>query len=119
MNNFSFPRELRLFTPTHFTFVFQRAQKVGNSKITILSRFNMLGYPRLGLTIAKKHVKHSHERNRIKRIIRESFRLLQHELPAMDFIVIAKKGIINLNNRAITEILSKLWLHYCRLKNSL
>ncbi|MFB6435046.1 MAG: ribonuclease P protein component [Candidatus Malihini olakiniferum] len=115
MVNLHFSRELRLLTPCHFTFVFQQPQRVGTPQITILGRLNLLGHPRIGLTIAKKHVKRAHERNRIKRLTRESFRLHQHTLPAMDFIVIAKKGVADLDNRALTEILKKLWQRHCRL----
>lgn len=46
---------------------------------------------------------------------RESFRLRQHELPAMDFVVVAKKGVADLDNRALSEALEKLWRRHCRL----
>ena len=115
MVKLAFPRELRLLTPTHFTFVFQQPQRAGTPQITILGRLNALGHPRIGLTVAKKHVKRAHERNRIKRLTRESFRLLQHELPAMDFVVVAKKGIADLDNRMLAEALEKLWRRHCRL----
>ncbi|KEY56559.1 ribonuclease P protein component [Serratia sp. DD3] len=104
-----------MLTPTHFTFVFQQPQRAGTPQITILGRQNLLGHPRIGLTVAKKHVKRAHERNRIKRLTRESFRLRQHQLPAMDFVVVAKKGIAELDNRALTEVLEKLWRRHCRL----
>jgi ribonuclease P protein component len=110
----AFPRELRLLTPSHFTFVFQQPSRAGTPHITILGRLNTLGFPRVGLTVAKKHVKRAHERNRIKRLTRESFRLHQHKLPSMDFVVIAKKGIAELDNRALTEALEKLWRRHCR-----
>ncbi len=70
---------------------------------------NSLGHPRIGLTVAKKNVRRAHERNRIKRLTRESFRLRQHELPAMDFVVVTKKGVADLDNRALSEALEKLW----------
>jgi len=104
-----------LLTPTHFTFVFQQPQRAGMPQITILGRLNQLGHPRIGLTVAKKNVKRAHERNRIKRLTRESFRLRQHELPAMDFVVVAKKGVAELDNRALAEALEKLWRRHCRL----
>lgn len=104
-----------MLTPTHFTFVFQQPQRAGSPQITILGRLNSLGHPRVGLTVAKKHVKRAHERNRIKRLTRESFRLRQHELPAMDFVVVAKKGVGNLDNRTLMETLEKLWRRHCRL----
>ncbi|ACR71045.1 ribonuclease P protein component [Edwardsiella ictaluri] len=114
MVKLSFPRELRLLTPNHFNFVFQQPQRAGTPQLTILGRMNSLGYPRIGLTVAKKHVKRAHERNRIKRLTRESFRLRQHSLPAMDFVVIVKKGVQELDNRALTEMLEKLWRRHCR-----
>ncbi|GKX53436.1 ribonuclease P protein component [Budvicia aquatica] len=111
----AFPRELRLLTPSTFTFVFQQPQRAGVPQITILGRSNTLGHPRIGLTVAKKFVKRAHERNRIKRLTRESFRLHQHDLPSMDFVVIAKKGIADLDNHTLTEALDKLWRRHCRL----
>ncbi|WP_029685267.1 ribonuclease P protein component [Tatumella saanichensis] len=115
MGKLAFPRELRLLTPNHFTFVFQQPQRAGTPQLTILGRQNSLGHPRIGLTVAKKHVKRAHERNRIKRLTRESFRLRQHELPAMDFVIVAKKGIAELDNQTLTEVLEKLWRRHCRL----
>ncbi|SQK77519.1 Ribonuclease P protein component [Tatumella ptyseos] len=104
-----------MLTPNHFTFVFQQPQRAGTPQLTILGRQNSLGHPRIGLTVAKKHVKRAHERNRIKRLTRESFRLRQHELPAMDFVIVAKKGIAELDNHTLTEVLEKLWRRHCRL----
>ena len=104
-----------MLTPSQFTFVFQQPQRAGTPQITILGRLNSLGHPRIGLTVAKKNVRRAHERNRIKRLTRESFRLRQHELPAMDFVVVAKKGVADLDNRALSEALEKLWRRHCRL----
>ncbi|MCW7548338.1 ribonuclease P protein component [Photorhabdus luminescens] len=115
MVTLAFPRELRLLTPKHFTYVFQQPQRASSPEITILGRLNELGHPRIGLTIAKKNVKRAHERNRIKRLARESFRLNQHKLPPMDFVVLVKKGVAELDNRALTEALDKLWRRHCRL----
>ena len=88
-----------MLTPSHFTFVFQQPQRAGTPQITILGRLNSLGHPRIGLTVAKKNVKRAHERNRIKRLTRESFRLRQHELPPMDFVVVAKRGVADLSRK--------------------
>lgn len=107
-----------MLTPKHFTFVFQQTQRAGALHVTILGRLNTRGHPRIGITVAKKHVKWAHERNRIKRLTRESFRLHQHTLPAMDFVVIAKKGVADLNNHALTEALDKLWHRHCRQSQS-
>jgi len=43
--------------------------------------------PRLGLVVGKKLLKRAVDRNRLKRIIREQFRLRRSRLPAFDLIV--------------------------------
>lgn len=111
----TFTRELRLLTPGDFSFVFNQPLRAASPFITILARPNNLKNPRMGLTVAKRYVKRAHDRNRIKRLIRESFRLQQHKLPTMDFVVIVKNGAINLDNRTLTETLEKLWHRQCRL----
>ncbi|MDK3009119.1 ribonuclease P protein component [Providencia rettgeri] len=115
MVTLAFTRELRLLTPRHFDNVFKQPQRASSPEITILGRLNELGHPRIGLTIAKKNVKRAHERNRIKRLAREYFRLHQHELPSMDFVVLVRKGVANLDNQQITESLDKLWRRHRRL----
>lgn len=112
MVKLAFPRELRLLTPNHFTFVFQQPQRVGTLQVTILGRLNTLGRPRVGLAVSKKYVRRAHARNRIKRLTRESFRLHQYALPAMDFVVIAKKNMVDLDNHTLMEMLEKLWCRY-------
>lgn len=104
-----------MLTPSQFTFVFQQPQRAGTPQITILGRLNSLGHPRIGLTVAKKNVRRAHERNRIKRLTRESFRLRQHELPAMDFVVVAKKGLPTSITVLSRKRWKKLWRRHCRL----
>ena len=106
-NNFS--RELRLLTPTHFEFVFSNAIPSVSPTLTLLARLNTSDNPRLGITIAKKRVKHAHDRNRLKRIIRESFRLQRHSFPNIDIVVVGKSGLDKLSNQELFSLLSKLW----------
>ncbi|WP_412971094.1 ribonuclease P protein component [Glaciecola sp. MF2-115] len=107
--NNSFPRESRLLTPKNFSFVFDQAIPAVSNHITILARHNELETARLGITVPKKKVKNATDRNKIKRIIRESFRLQRHQLPNVDIIVIAKQGIGQMDNQALTIQLEKLW----------
>lgn len=104
-----------MLTPEHFKYVFQQPSRASSSEITILARQNNLEHPRLGLTVAKKHLKRAHDRNRIKRLCRESFRLAQHDLPNYDFVIVAKQGIGALNNRTLWQTLDKLWQRHIRL----
>lgn len=106
-NNFS--RELRLLTPTHFEYVFNNAIPAVSPQLTLLARFNESDNPRLGITLSKKRVKYAHDRNRLKRIIRESFRLQRHSFPNIDIVVVGKSGLDKLSNQELFSLLNKLW----------
>jgi ribonuclease P protein component len=104
-----FSRELRLLTPTHFEYVFNNAIPSVSPQLTLLARYNNSDNPRLGITLAKKRVKHAHDRNRLKRVIRESFRLQRQSFPNIDIVVVGKTGLDKLSNQELFSLLSKLW----------
>jgi ribonuclease P protein component len=51
------------------------------------------GLPRLGILVSKKHAARAVERNRIKRCIREAFRLEQEALGPIDLLIRPPYGI--------------------------
>ncbi len=58
--------------------------------LTVYGLPNGLGYPRLGMSVGRK-VGNAVRRNRIRRLIRESFRLMQHDLPeGYDLVVVVR-----------------------------
>ena len=75
----------------------------------MLVRANHQTKSRLGLVLARKKVRHAVERNRIKRLVRHSFRLSQYDLPAVDIVFIARQGIDDLTNPDLLKVLSKAW----------
>ncbi|OUS26651.1 ribonuclease P protein component [Thalassotalea sp. 42_200_T64] len=109
MGNYEFNRESRLLTPGHFKQVFDNPSRYGSSHFTILITSNSDKNNRLGMAIAKKRVKLAVQRNRVKRLVRESFRLNQHKLPAVDLVVMVKSGIDQLDNEVINQQLEKIW----------
>lgn len=109
MGNTQYSRELRLLTPSHFENVFKDAIPSVSPSMTILGRHNDFNHPRLGITVSKKNVRKAHDRNRVKRLIRESFRLNQHKLPHADIVVVVKKGLDKQTNEQIFVLLEKLW----------
>lgn len=119
VNKQTFPRELRLLAPVQFKAVFEQPLRASTPQLTLLSRANTLDYPRLGLTVAKKHLKRAHDRNRIKRIVRESFRLKRHALPSHDFVFVAKGGLQGIDNQTLFTMLEKLWQRHIRLSRQL
>jgi len=109
MVTYQFNRELRLLTPDHFQTVFSKPIRFHSQHFTILIRSNSIENNRIGFAIAKKRIKLAVQRNRVKRIVRESFRLKQHNLPMIDIVVMAKSGIEQLDNKTISQQIEKIW----------
>lgn len=112
-----FGREKRLLTPRHFKAVFDSPTgKAPGKHVLLLARDNGLDHPRLGLVIGKKSVKLSVQRNRLKRLIRDSFRLNQDALAGWDIVVVARKGLGELDNPELTHQFGKLWKRLARTR---
>jgi ribonuclease P protein component len=70
---------------------------------------NELGTARIGMAVGVRAVGGAVTRNRVRRLIRESFRLRRQELPAVDIFVIAKTGVRIATNRQIFASLERMW----------
>ena len=64
---------------------------------------------RLGLVVSKKNISKAVKRNRVKRLIRESFRKNKSQTPNLDVVVLIRKGIDVLPNVIISSKLNSLW----------
>ncbi|TVP55925.1 MAG: ribonuclease P protein component [Halomonadaceae bacterium] len=105
-----FPRSARLLTPAHYRQVFDQVEiRAGNRHLLILARPSATERPRIGLIIAKRHVRKAVQRNRIKRLLRESFRHRQATLPPLDLVVLARPGLGQVDNQTLNEMLEQLW----------
>ena len=105
MNKFDKTR--RLQTKTEYNCVFSQANKTVTEELILLHRKNGLEHARIGLALSKKKIAKAHERNRVKRLLRESFR--QQRLPAVDVIFLAKRNTTEQTNVAINNQLSQTW----------
>ncbi|NIB39493.1 ribonuclease P protein component [Pseudomaricurvus alkylphenolicus] len=106
----TFPKSLRLLNASDFQSVFDDAPvRAPHPQVLILSRPNEKSYPRLGLVIAKKNIRLAVQRNRIKRILRETFRQHQDQLGGLDAIVLARRGLDELSNPELHKLLNKQW----------
>jgi ribonuclease P protein component len=105
MNTFS--KSKRLLEKKDYDLVFSQSNKLANSEFIILYCKNDSGHARLGLAISKKMVSKAHDRNRLKRIVRETFRTTN--LPEIDIVVLAKRGVATIPNSILIPNLHKSW----------
>ncbi len=76
---------------------------------TVLYRPNGSDKPRLGLAIGKKHCRLSTSRNRLKRIVRESFRQRRDDIGGVDIVVLNQPAATRANNKALFDSLCTHW----------
>ncbi|MEZ5541161.1 MAG: ribonuclease P protein component [Pseudomonadota bacterium] len=105
-----FSRRVRLTEPADYQRVFKQCQyKAANRWLTLLATANTLEHPRLGLAISRKVARHAVTRNRIKRVVRESFRHRQTELGALDIVVLGRDDVASQTTRTLATALDRLW----------
>jgi ribonuclease P protein component len=104
-----FRRSFRLKKRREFERVYRNGKKYWNKTFVVYILPNKTNITRLGLTVSKK-VGNSVKRNRVKRLIRESFRLSQEQiLPGYDIVVIAQPRAYSLKYKQLqSELLSLL-----------
>jgi putative membrane protein insertion efficiency factor len=108
-----FPRRARLTGRNAFAGVFAQPIKSSDRYFTVLARANVLGYPRLGLAISRKVAKSAVARNRIKRIVRESFR---HHQPSAGWTGLCGDGQrLAWRSRSSVVLFTALQRHWRRL----
>jgi ribonuclease P protein component len=105
----TFPAQLRVRRKADFDTAYRVGRRFGDNLLSMTVRPNTAGVPRLGLAIAARTVGNSVARNRLRRLIRESFRLVQRELPQVDVIVGARAGVRVATAPRVRESLASLW----------
>ena len=100
---------MRLLSARDYERVFQQAQKSSGKALTVLARPSGRATARLGLAIPRKQIRRAVERNRIKRLIRESFRRHQDLLSGLDVVVIGRSGLASENNQKVFACLESHW----------
>lgn len=115
MIQFGYPREVRLVSAGEYRRVFEQAQfRAPHPYFLVLAVSQDQERARLGLVVAKKNVRKAVDRNRIKRLIRESFRLRLPELPPLDLVVLVRREAASASNRELLDVLDKLWSRLTR-----
>ncbi|MFP4084321.1 MAG: ribonuclease P protein component [Desulfonatronovibrio sp.] len=114
MVRLTFGRHLRITKRPLFQECYSRGRRYFTPDFIVFVRANHLAHWRLGIAASRK-VGPAVKRNRVKRLIRECFRLNQHSIPVRaDIVVVCKKNtdIAALNqamvNRQIMELIPRI-----------
>lgn len=104
---YAFTKAKRLLDKKEYEKVFKKSKKIDMPTFFALVSLNDQSNARMGFAISKKHLPRASERNRVKRIFRESFR--HEQLKNIDLVVLAKPGLAQLSNHEIRLDLQVLW----------
>jgi ribonuclease P protein component len=104
-----FPRQARLTRGVEYRGVFANAQRHADRYFTILVAPCDTGSVRLGLAVSKRSTPRAVDRNRLKRLIRETFRHQRQNLPGADIVVMVRPIACHTNNATLTTALDRLW----------
>lgn len=107
-----FPPQKRLVTASGYQHVFKKGKRQRATFFTFIFCANAFSYARLGLAIAKRHIPLAVERNRVRRIIRETFRQYQASLNGVDIVVITQKTLPDVSNACLREELNRIWQRF-------
>ncbi|MFP4161440.1 MAG: ribonuclease P protein component [Ectothiorhodospira sp.] len=116
-----FPRSVRLTRATEYQAVFNGGQRIKQHPFTVVCMPTEGDTPRLGLAISKRSLRLATRRQRIKRLVRESFRHHRGGLPPLDVVVMVRQGAVEYTNRDLYQILDRLWsrvIRQCRSSSS-
>ena len=105
----NFPPSQRLRGPAQFKHAYAQGRRLATEHFTLCVVPNDLAYARLGMSIAARNLRRAVDRNRIRRLIRESFRVQQHQLPGVDLVIGARASVITADNASLADALQRLW----------
>ena len=91
-----------------FERVYSRGNRLHGDGFTLICEPNFSGHSRLGISVHRK-IRGAVKRNRIKRIVRESFRLCQKQYPhSMDIVFAVRPGFSLSHPKDISSVVASL-----------
>jgi len=98
LKGFGLPKEARLAKRAEFLRVYEQGFRIEGRFMTVFILPNSRDIHRVGITATKKAIGKAHDRNRAKRLLRETFRLSKVELNAVstkyDWVLNARRGLL-------------------------
>lgn len=108
-----FSRKHRLITKAEYRRVFSEPVVTRDRYFRVFRRENGLAFSRLGLAVSRRVCRNATGRNRLKRLIRESFRQFREnreEARGFDFVVLPTEYAATICNRTLLESLEHHWI---------
>ena len=109
-------RRARLTSAGAFRKVFEKPWRSTDRCFSLLARANELEFARLGLAISKKSLKNATDRNRVKRVVRESFRAHADDVAGFDVVVVSR-ALAGCDNVRLRRSLDQHWIKLARHAN--
>lgn len=100
---------MRLLSTSDFRQVFRTGKRHRGNEFTVIARANDLDFPRLGLAISRRSAARAVDRNRLKRLVRETFRTSATGLYPVDIVVQATPAARLKANDRLVEALDEAW----------
>jgi ribonuclease P protein component len=113
-----YPRTARLLKPGDFAALRKNAKRIHGVALQIEYRFTDAPTARLGMAVSRRVSKLAVVRNRIRRTVRESFRLHYASLPSCDILVVARTVASTHSNQTLRDELDGLWRKLTALKQT-
>lgn len=107
----NFNKSNRLVSKKDFQSVFASPHKLSRPSLRFIFLTNQRLTARLGIVIGKHQVKRAVDRNRLRRVARESFRHYQQQLVGLDIVLIMQAGCLSLSKKALRERIDQSWLN--------
>ena len=107
----SLSHQHRLSGSRNFTRVLQGGHRSSDDLFTVLYRVNDSECPRLGFAISRKRIGKAVARNRIRRLVRESFRHNRQTLGNVDIVIIARETASTASNPELRQSIEQHWSH--------
>lgn len=105
----AFPANKRLRNDVVFKDIYNNGLKKVYTHFVLFYQKNGYDWPRLGVVVTKKNVRHAVDRNRLKRMVRESFRCHQQRMANYDIIVVCRYNAINSSPEKMNTELEYMW----------
>ena len=116
MGQYSLPRTARLLKAGDFAALKGNSKRVGVRHFLAEYAPNPQSTARLGQAVSRRVSKRAVDRNRIKRLVRESYRHNRACLPCVDILLIARSSAVQTPAAELRADLSQLWTKLAALK---